>query len=129
VSGEVVGYQRRGRRVGSHDWNAWLPCSADAFNQIGANRTIGAFELESRALVLATDYADLQAKLDAVTKDAERYRWLRGDGPFRFVTDFKPFVGKFTGSGFDGLMRDDADAAIDAAMADLTDQGRAGEGR
>lgn len=83
----------------------------------------------SNAYVQYEDYASLQAKLDAVAKDVERYRWLRGDGPLRFVTDFKPFVGKFTGSGFDGLMRDDADAAIDAAMAALTDQGRAGEGR
>ena len=60
-------------------------------------------------------YTELQAKLDAVTRDAERYRFLRDKSGNDLLEHLKAL---FCTAEFD--------SAVDHAIAD---QGRAGEGR
>lgn len=73
--------------------------------------------------LLLGKYDALDGKLDAVTKDAERYRFLRDEEAHRPFGRYPVIVGRFG---------QELDTAIDAAMQQrtaLTEQGRAGEGR
>jgi hypothetical protein len=84
------------------------------------------------AMVSASAYDALLAERDAMAKDAGRYRWLRGISTDRESLEaggYKlPFIAVlFTGRDEDGALitwptwkrtvGDDADAAIDAALA------------
>lgn len=63
-----------------------------------------------------------EAKLDAVTRDAERYRWLRDMANGELGCGLRALYGPYFNTPIDGIR---LDAAIDHALAD---QGRAGEG-
>jgi hypothetical protein len=55
----------------------------------------------------------LADELEALRKDAERYRWLRTNHP---IHDNSPFICRNFGASFSQWTGEDADTVIDAAM-------------
>ena len=69
---------------------------------------------ESRLHDVATHCATVEQQLAAAEKDAERYRWLRSNHP---IHDNSPFICRNFGAAFSQWTGDQADKAIDAAIA------------
>ena len=69
---------------------------------------------ESRLHDVATHCATVEQQLAAAEKDAERYRWLRSNHP---IHDNSPFICRNFGAAFSQWTDDQADKAIDAAIA------------
>lgn len=69
-------------------------------------------------VVLATAYDAVVAERDALRRDAERYRWLRAQ--YRLMSPHMNSQHVWTPSTKAILRGESVDAAIDAAMADIT---------
>lgn len=67
--------------------------------------------------VRASDYDALRAEVDALRKDAERYRFLKDQGHFRAVSIDMGGNHAWTGMGRSVGRGATVDAAIDAALA------------
>ena len=94
-------------------------CYGSGYNMAGQPCSCGS--LRTRILStgseidqLRAENAELTAQLAAAEKDAERYRWLRSNHP---IHDNSPFICRNFGATFSQWTDDQADKAIDAAIA------------
>lgn len=69
---------------------------------------------QADSLFLVQQNQKLAEQLAAAEKDAERYRWLRSNHP---IHDNSPFICRNFGAAFSQWTGDQADKAIDAAIA------------
>lgn len=70
----------------------------------------------------ADDVAQAAARLEQRDKDAERYRWLRGDAPAESTRWPRWEVRYWDGRGWQNLLRSELDAAIDDALREEAPQ-------
>ena len=102
LEAELAGLRARYLRMGSED----VATIAQQAEQLAA--------AESRLHDVATHCATVEQQLAAAEKDAERYRWLRSNHP---IHDNSPFICRNFGAAFSQWTGDQADKAIDAAIA------------
>jgi len=99
------------------DENVYLNAD-DALNEYLDDRGI---YIEDVALALLAEIDQLKAENEALRKDAERYRWLKSR-PFRCPTS-GPDLAVWDDHCGDAVRGNEADRAIDAAMAEEAGRG------
>ena len=84
----------------------WTPFALDAeVEHFGTSR-------------IAAAHNDLRAEVERLRADAERYRWLRGDGPLHDERWSRWNLQRWDGRCWHSLERSALDAAIDAARTE-----------
>ena len=92
-------------------WQTCPVCYPQGFNTDGSRKTV---EIHPTREDLQATIAQQAEQLAAAERDAERYRWLRSNHP---IHDNSPFICRNFGAAFSQWTGDQADKAIDAAIA------------